>query len=272
MTATPTAGSDRVHRIEPIAGSLGARVTGIDLEQPDESTFDALKALLLEHLVVVLPGPVLDAGALARFASGLGRPSIHPVVPHVVGHPEVIEIRNFGKTKTLNEHWHSDVTFEARPPMYTLLQAHQVPSAGGDTMFANQYLAYEELSEGMRAMLGRLRAVHTGRGLARVMHRDAAPEAIHPVVRTHPESGRRALFVCRAFTRRFEGMTARESEPLLRFLFEHASRPHLTARHRWSPGDLVIWDNRCVQHYAIHDHGDAERVLLRVTIEGEEPV
>jgi len=257
--------------IERIAGSLGARVEGVDLTRFDDATRDALRDALHTHLVLVVPGPVLDPDALLTVARGFGEPQVHPVVPHVEGHPGVIEIRNFGKRVTLNEHWHSDVTFEAKPPKLTLLQAHTVPEAGGDTQFANQVQAFEELSEGMQALLSGLRAVHSGAALARVMGRDAPEEVVHPVLRTHPETGHRALYVCRAFTQRFEGMTAEESRPLLDFLYAWGTRPHLTARVRWSPGDLVIWDNRCVQHYAIHDHGDAERVLLRVTVEGEVP-
>lgn len=254
-----------------IAGSLGARIEGLDLTHFDDGMRNALLKALHEHLVVVIPGPILEPAALLRVARGFGEPQVHPVVPHVDGHPGVIEIRNFGKRVTLNEHWHSDVTFEAKPPKLTLLQAQVVPESGGDTQFANQVQAFEELSETMQTMLGGLRAIHSGAALARVMGRDAPDEVSHPVVRTHPDTGRRALYVCRAFTRRFEGMTAEESRPLLEFLYDWGTRPQLTARVHWSPGDLVIWDNRCVQHYAIHDHGDAERVLLRVTVEGETP-
>jgi len=257
--------------VQRMAGSLGARVLGLDLDHFGEDDGDALRSLLNEHLVVVIPGPVLEPDRLLRVARSLGEPQVHPVVPHIDGHPGVIEIRNFGKKVTLNEHWHSDVTFEAQPPKFTLLQAHRVPEFGGDTAFANQVQAFEELSSGMQAMLSGLRAVHSGAALARVMGRDAPADVVHPVVRTHPDTGRRALYVCRAFTRRFEHMTAQESRPLLEFLYEWAVRPNLTVRVAWSPGDLVIWDNRCVQHYAIHDHGEAERVLLRVTVEGETP-
>jgi len=257
--------------IRRLAGSLGARIEGLDLERFDDSARDQLVKALHEHLVVVVPGPVLSPDALLRVARGLGEPQLHPVVPHIEGHPGVIEIRNFGKRLTLNEHWHSDVTFAPRPPAYTLLQAHRVPEVGGDTQFADQVSAFEELSPAMQRLLLGLRAVHSGAALARAMGREAPEEVVHPAVRTHPGTGRRALYVCRAFTRRFEGMTAEESRPLLEFLYEWGTRPHLTARVRWSPGDLVVWDNRCVLHYAIHDHGDEERVLQRVTVEGETP-
>jgi taurine dioxygenase len=264
--------STRITRITKVAGSLGARVSGIDLHDPAPEQQASLRTLLLEHLVLVLPEQDLTPAELVGVAKLWGTPTVHSIVPHIDGHPEVIEIRNFGKRVTLNEHWHSDVSFEARPPMLTLLHAIDVPEVGGDTQFANQYMAWETLSEGMRRMLEPLRAVHSGELLARVMGSKKAPSAIHPVARIHPETGRRALYVCEAFTRHFEDMSAAESKPILHFLYRHACRPDFTARHRWSPGDLVIWDNRCVQHYAIHDHDDAGRVLNRVTVEGETPV
>ena len=259
-------------QIERLGGSLGARASGLDLRNWTTDLERELRAQLLVHKVLLIPGAILDPEQLLRIAQGFGRVRVHPVVPHVEGHPGVIEIRNFGKARTLNEHWHSDVTFEPEPPDFTLLQAQVVPACGGDTLFANQTQAFEELSVGMKAALSRLRAVHSGGGLARIMGQDQAPEALHPVVRLHPETGEKALYVCRAFTQGFEEMTAPESAPLLEYLYSWAVRPHLTIRITWRPGDLVIWDNRCVQHYALHDHGDEERVLLRVTMGGGRPI
>ncbi len=255
-----------------IASALGARVEGVDLRSIAPDSEREILSLLNRFQVLVFPAQTLDPAELVQFANCLGKPSQHPVVPHIEGHPEVIEIRNFGKRVTLNEHWHSDVTFEERPPMVTLLHALEVPEVGGDTQFANQYQAWDTLSDGMRQMLAPLRALHSGELLARAMGRSEAPSALHPVARTHPDTGNKALYVCQAFTRHFENMTSDESRPLLQYLYQHASRPELTARHHWSVGDLVLWDNRCVQHYAIHDHGDAARVLHRVTVEGERPV
>jgi len=255
-----------------IASALGARVEGVDLRSIAPDFEREILSLLNQFQVLVFPAQTLDPAELVRFAHCFGKPSQHPVVPHIEGHPEVIEIRNFGKRVTLNEHWHSDVTFEERPPMVTLLHALEVPEVGGDTQFANQYQAWDTLSDGMRQMLAPLRALHSGELLARAMGRSEAPSALHPVARTHPDTGNKALYVCQAFTRHFENMTSDESRPLLQYLYQHASRPELTARHHWSVGDLVLWDNRCVQHYAIHDHGDAARVLHRVTVEGERPV
>lgn len=255
-----------------IAAALGARVEGIDLREIDADSAREILSLLNQFQVLVFPGQTLDPGDLVRFAECWGKPSKHPVVPHIEGHPEVIEIRNFGKRVTLNEHWHSDVTFEQRPPMVTLLHALEVPVVGGDTQFSNQVLAWEALSDGMKRMLSPLRALHSGELLARAMGKSEAPRALHPVARTHPDTGRKALYVCQAFTRHFEEMSTEESRPLLEYLYRHAARPELTARHHWSVGDLVVWDNRCVQHYAVHDHGDAARVLHRVTVEGERPI
>jgi taurine dioxygenase len=255
-----------------IAAALGARVEGIDLRALDDATGRQIRNLLNQHLVLVFPNQSLAPRDLVAVAKCFGNPGQHPVVPHIEGHPEVIEIRNFGKRVTLNEHWHSDVTFQEHPPAVTLLHALEVPEIGGDTQFANQYLAWETLSSGMQRLLSPLKALHSGDVLARAMGRKEAPQALHPVARTHPDTGNKALFVCEAFTRHFEDMSAQESRPLLRYLYELASRPEFTARHHWSVGDLVVWDNRCVQHYAIHDHGDAPRVLHRVTVDGERPV
>ena len=259
-------------QIEPLGGSLGAHVTGVDLRACSGDLCKRLRAELLAYKVLQISGSVLSPDQLLSVAEGFGRPLVHPVVPHLEGHPGVIEIRNFGKAHTLNEHWHSDVSFETEPPDFTFLHAHRVPQYGGDTLFANQVQAFEELSVGMKAALGRLRAVHSGAGLARIMGKSEVPEVVHPVVRQHPETGEKALYVCRAFSQRFEDMTGPESAPLLEYLFAWAVRPHLTIRVNWRPGDLVIWDNRSVQHYAVHDHGDMERVLLRVTTAGSRPI
>jgi taurine dioxygenase len=169
--------------------------------------------------------------------------------------------------------WHADTTHAAAPPALTLLLARTLPPYGGDTMFANQYLAYENLSRGLRATLDGLRAVHQGTELAAEagLERDAVTTT-HPVVRTHPETGRKALFVNGNYVSGFDGWTPAESEPLLAFLYAAASRNEYTWRHRWHPGDMIIWDNRCTQHAVIDDIGGQERLLHRVTIKGDVPV
>ncbi len=259
--------------VSRLAAPLGARVQGCDLAALDEKGFGQLHDLLLEHQVLAVSGQSLTPEEQLALARRWGEPTHHPISPHMPGYPELIEIRNYGKAVTLNEHWHSDVTFHERPPKLTMLHALEVPELGGDTLFANQYLAYQALSDGMKRLLDGLRAEHSAAEFAAVMGKDpaAAPRAVHPVVRTHDETGRKALYVCRAFTRKIEGMTRRESAPLLEFLYEHTTRPEFQARLCWRPGDLVLWDNRCTLHYAVHDHGDAPRTLRRATIDGPRP-
>jgi taurine dioxygenase len=258
-------------RIVSLAGSLGARVDGVDLSQDlDDQTTARLRAAWLEHLVLVFPRQQLTPAEQIAFARRWG--VLAPVVgPSVKDHPEVGEITGHGVGRT--DTWHSDVTFAEQPPMASLLLARSLPPAGGDTMFANQYLAYEILSPGMKRMLDGLRAIHTGAESARLLGGDvaAAPQFSHPVVRTHPETNRRALYVNRVFTSHFEDWTVDESAPLLEWLCTRCSQPNLTFRHTWSEGDLVMWDNRCAQHFAVWDYGDARRVMHRITVVGDRP-
>ncbi len=264
--------------IQPLAGHLGAELRGVDVAQLDESgdrAFEALRRAFLEHHVLVLRDQKLAPEQLIAFGRRWGPLLVHPIVPHIEGYPEVIEIRNLGKRRTITEVWHSDVTFAERPPAISMLHALEMPAAGGDTLFANQHEAYERLSKGMQGLLDGLRAVHTGAGLGSVFGKGddwRTHGVVHPVVRTHPETGRKALYVNAAFTVAFEDMTPEESRPLLRFLLDGGTLLDLTVRHAWRPGDLVMWDNRSVMHHAIHDHGDATRTLHRITVEGDEPL
>jgi taurine dioxygenase len=258
----------------PLTGALGAEVRGVDLAEAGDVLVGEIRRAFLEHHVLVFRDQKLGPEQQIAFGERFGELHVHPIVPHLRGHPPILAIVNLGKRRTITEVWHSDVTFERCPPMASMLYALEVPEAGGDTLFANQHLAFERLSPGMRRMLEPLRAVHTGRGLAAVTGKEAdwrEHGQLHPVVRTHPETGRKALFVNRGFTVAFEDMTPEESAPLLDFLIERATRPDLQCRHRWRKGDLVMWDNRSVMHYAVHDHGDARRTLHRVTIVGDEP-
>jgi taurine dioxygenase len=258
--------------VRPLSPALGAEVTGVDLSAPlDEAGFAVLHAAFLEHQVLVFPGQQLAPAAQEAFARWWGEPLVVPfLAPHAVGgHPAVLQVRNVGKANTVTESWHFDSAFFAHPPPITILAAQELPPVGGDTMWANQYAAYDALSDRMREVLGGLRAEFTGTAVADDGSREPLTTA-HPVVRTHPETGRRALAVGRPgeSVLGFEGMTADESLPLLTFLYQHASRPDFTYRHRWSAGDVVMWDNRCTIHYAVHDYGDQERTLNRVTIAG----
>lgn len=258
----------------PLAGSLGAQVHDLDLVELEAAGFAEVQRLFLEHHVLVFRDQKLSPEQQIAFGERWGSLLIHPIIPHVEGHPPVIAIENLGKHRTLTEFWHSDVTFERCPPSISMLYALEIPAAGGDTLFANQHAAYERLSPGMKAMLGSLRAVHSGRGLGAAAGKAeqwAHQGEAHPVVRTHPETGRKALYVNSGFTVAFEDMTAEESRPLLNYVCKQAVTPDVTMRHVWREGDLVMWDNRSVQHYAIHDHGDTPRRLHRITVEGDEP-
>ena len=272
--------------ITPLAGSLGAGITGVDLSADlDDGTVAAIRRAWLEHQVLVFRDQELDSERFLAFARRIGEPAEYPFVPGIEGYPEIIAVTklphesvNFGGI------WHSDTAYLAEPPMATMLLAREIPPAGGDTMFANMYAAYEALSPAMRAMLDPLRAVNSS-ALADVSRtredrlRELGPsegearvyEAVHPVVRTHPETGRKALFVNVAHTARFEGMTEEESRPLLQFLFQHQVRPELTCRLRWDAGSLALWDNRCVQHNPVNDYHGWMRVMHRITLRGDRP-
>ena len=257
-----TIGAVGLH-VEPMSPAVGAYVTGVD--RPSV----ALRDLFLEHHVLVLRGlDHVSAPGLLEFAAEWGEPYVHPYVDSVEGAVGVMEI---GPAHEVTTTWHSDSTHSPRPPAITMLLARVIPPGGrGDTCFANQHLAYDHLSVGMRRMLDGLRAVHSATELATASGVERN-ESIHPVVRTHPDTGRKALFVNLDYVDRFEGMTPAESRPLLAQLCEHAGSYELTARHRWQVGDLLMWDNRSVQHRVVPDFEGMPRLLHRATVIGEEP-
>jgi len=259
-------------RVRRWAAPLGAVVEGLDVRRIDDATHREINSLFLQHHVLAFPAQVLGPEDQMRFAQRFGPLVRHPYAG-LERYPDIIELRNRGKAKDINQHWHSDMTYNEAPPKLTMLYAHETPTLGGDTAFSNQILAYAALSDGLRDVLDGLRALHSAEGLAAVYGESpaAAPRAEHPVVRTHDESGARALYVCRAFTRRFAGWTREESAALLEHLFHHSVRPEFQARHVWKPGDLLMWDNRCLLHYAVHDHADEARVIHRVQVEGPVP-
>lgn len=260
--------------LDSLSGTLGAEVRGIDLTDLSESNFANVRSAFLEHHVLLFRDQKLTPEQQVEFGMRWGDLFVHPILPHIDGHPELIAITNLGKKRTLTEVWHSDVTFAEHPPLGSGLYAIELPPAGGDTLFTNQHLAYERLSGGMKDMLEGMRAIHTGGGLGAAAGKgdDWRQHAqLHPVVRTHPETGRKALYVNPGFTVCLENMTVVESAPLLQFLFAAGQSSDLSMRHRWRLGDLVMWDNRSVQHFAVHDHGDAPRHLHRFTIQGDAP-
>ncbi|MCF2533326.1 TauD/TfdA dioxygenase family protein [Yinghuangia soli] len=257
--------------VQRLSTALGALVTGIDLaEDTTEATVRCLQDLFLEHQVLCIRGQsaVTPSRQLA-FAAQWGEVSVHPYVPSIEGYPGLMKIHD---PTPVTQRWHADTTHAPCPPALTMLLARVLPPLGGDTMWADAYGAYEQLSPGLRHTLDGLRAVHRGTELAGQagLERDAVTQT-HPVVRTHPLTGRKALFVNGDYTSHFEGWTIEESAPLLEYLYAQVARPELVYRHRWQVGDLVIWDNRCTQHAVVGDTGGAERVLHRVTIAGDRP-
>ncbi len=259
-------------QVRALSPAVGAAVTGVDLHEPlGEDAFAVLWQALLDRCMLVFPGQQLSAPELDAFGRRWGEPLVVPyLAPHAVdGYPAVLRVTNMGKQGTLTENWHYDAAYFPEPPPIAILAAQHLPEVGGDTMWANQYAAYDALSERMQELVSGLRAAFTGT----VVDDDGQRRDVvtfHPVVRTHPHTKRRALGTGRIESvPYFEGMTPAESRPLLRFLYEHATRPEFVYRHRWSPGDVVMWDNRCLLHYAIHDYGDEQRDLIRITILGE---
>lgn len=291
MTAVvPTADLE----ITRLSGTIGAKVRGLDLHQPlEEATVAGLRKALLDFKVVFLPGQHLTPAEHVAFARHFGEPTnAHPVVPGLPDHPEVFEI-DYTKARQLipqeyassrrGEGWHTDVTFMETPPLGSILNAVVMPDHGGDTLFADTQAAYEALSAPLRDMLEDLSAVHDGeetfgRLLAVVgegrwdgeRFTELTPTE-HPVVRTHPETGRSTLFVNPGFTQSISGLTRRESHALLGLLYQHMTDPEFVVRYHWQEGDLGFWDNRSTMHYAVQDYGTDHRVIQRVTLRGDRP-
>ncbi len=273
-----------------IAGALGAEISGVDLSRDlDNSVIAEIRRALVEHQVIFFRDQHMTPAQHLAFGRRFGQLQVHDFVDGMMDNQEIIEVRKEEyEMRNFGGGWHTDVSYLERPALGSILYAREVPDAGGDTMFASQYLAYETLSDGMKAMLGDMRAVHSARrsyGLTAPRRADegktsmgirfteeAHAEIDHPVVRTHPESGRKCLYVHGGFTVRFKDMTAEESAPLLEYLYRHAVRPEFTCRFRWRNNSVAFWDNRCVQHNAINDYDGQRRVMHRVTIEGERPV
>ena len=279
--------------ITRLSATIGGVVHGVDVTRPlDPETVAAVRQVLVEHKVVFFPGQPVEPGRLVALGRAFGELTLaHPVMPGLEDHPEVLEVdatRSRADPRYRDEYendtWHADVTFMPTPPLGSLLAAKVVPAAGGDTVFADQQAAYQGLSAPMRTLVDGLRAVHHGgSSFARFLRtnpnggvwdgrRFTELEPVeHPVVRTHPESGRRGLFVNPTFTSHIVGMSRRESDALLRLLYEHATSPEYLVRHRWSAGDIAFWDNRSTLHYAVRDYGEHHRLMHRVTIRGDRP-
>jgi taurine dioxygenase len=277
--------------IERIAGALGAEVRGIDLTT-DLTDHDvaALRAALLEHQVVFLRDQPYATDHLERLTMQLGGHGHTPFLESMDGHPGVVRVVREASESGFNfgGQWHSDWSFQPEPPAFTLLWSLEVPPHGGDTMWANMALAFDTLSSGLRETLSTLRAVHSAgwayssngvlartasqRSMQIATSDEALAEHTHPVIVTHPETGRQALFVNPTYTVRFDGWSAADSAPLLQHLYAHATRDAFTCRFRWTPNTLAIWDNRVTQHNALNDYAGFRRELHRTTVAGSTPV
>jgi len=274
-----------------IAGSLGAEIEGVDLSKdlPDE-VMTEIRAALLDNLVICFRNQSITPEQQLAFAHRWGDIHLHPFMEGMADHPEILAVikrptdkKNFGGS------WHTDQMFSPSPAMGTMLYAKEVPSAGGDTMFTNQYLAYEALSDGMKRIADQLRTVCVGdnfraanglsrkeryaRQMSEMKVKDPGnvqTTSVHPLVRTHPETGRKALYIG-GHVQHFDGMTEEESDPLINYFKQHSIRPEFTCRFRWETGSLIFWDNRCTQHFAINDYPAETRIMHRITIAGDQP-
>jgi taurine dioxygenase len=267
----------------PIAGALGAEISGVDLSKPlPRDALAELRALWLQHLVVFFRDQALSEQQYMVFAEQLGEPVEYPLVKGLAGYPKIIEVKKLEHERVaFGGIWHTDTAYLERPPMASMLLAREVPPAGGDTLFANMYLAFESLSPAFQGLLKNLKAVNSStKADASKTREDRIKSdgsgksdflAEHPVVRTHPETGRQALYVNSGHTVRFAGWTEEESAPLLNYLFDFQVRPEFTCRFSWRPGSIALWDNRCAQHNPVNDYHGHRRVMHRITLAGDQP-
>jgi taurine dioxygenase len=259
--------------VRPLSGSIGATVSGLNVKELNKEQFAVLREAFLENCMLVFPQQQLSVSSLEAFSAWWGMPVLSPFLEYFDGHPGVSKLFNRGKSTTVTENWHSDSPFLDAPPSINFLSAVNMP-VGGDTMWCNQYLAYETLSSGMQEMLSGLKVEFNGNSLAGLAGSNKEQCSYHPIVRTHPETGRKSLFVGspHGTARRFEHLTEAESFPLLQWLYQHSSQPDRVYRHHWNNGDLVMWDNRCTLHYAVHDYGEnTARELYRICTKAEQP-
>ena len=278
--------TDQRIAVAPVSGVLGAEVGGVDLASDlDDAAVAEIRQAFLAHHVLFFHDQELTPDQLMRFGRRFGELDTHPFVEGMDSRPEVIEIVtepedavNFGGG------WHTDVTFLDEPDLGSILYAVDVPPSGGDTLFADQHAAYDALSDTMKGLIGGLVGLHsagpqyspggysTRSRSMRTKNADRAGSVVrHPVVRTHPETGRKGLYVNRAFTTRIEGLRRDESEALLGYLLDHATREQFTCRFRWRAGSVAMWDNRSVQHFALYDYRGQRRRMYRITLRGDRP-
>ena len=266
-------------QVDKLTPHAGAEIRGVDLSQPlDEPTFKEIHAALIDNGVIFFRDQHLTPSQQKAFGRLFGELHMHPAAPRELPeHPEILVIHADENSKHVaGENWHSDVSCDLEPPMGSILYMHELPPVGGDTLFASMYAAYEALSEPMKRFLEPLTAMHEGEHVYRGRYgvNDAGrvfPKAEHPVIRTHPVSGRKALFVNGGFTTRIKQLKRPESDALLQFLYRHVETPEFHCRFRWQVNSVAFWDNRCVQHHAMWDYYPQRRHGHRVTIKGDTP-
>lgn len=265
-----------IRKVTPV---IGAEIHGIDLSQPlGNHAFQEIHDALMDNLVIFFRDQTMTHEQQKALGRRFGELHIHPAAPSVDGHPEIMKIHADANSKFVNgESWHSDVSCDAEPPMGSILYMRTLPDIGGDTLFANMYAAFDALSAPMRKMLSGLTAIHDGEHLYRGRYDTddrgrKYPRADHPVIRTHPVTGRQALFVNSFFTTRIIGLSKSESDALLAFLFRHIETPEFSCRFRWAKDSVAFWDNRAAQHHALWDYFPQTRSGTRVTITGDRPL
>ena len=267
--------------IHPVTPVIGAEILGVDLNKPlDEDAFQIIHQALITHQVIFFRDQDISVEDQKRLGSLFGELDIHPNDPGLEGHPEVMIIHADENSKRVaGESWHSDVSCSETPPMGSILRLYEVPETGGDTIFSSMYEAYDTLSSSMKELLGNLTAQHDGgpyyRSVNTRIGRDDGgrgyPTAEHPVIRTHPVSGRKALYVNSMFTQSIVGLPRAESDAILGFLFSHVQDPAFQCRFKWEENSIAFWDNRCTQHYAVWDYFPNIRSGYRVTVIGDRP-
>ena len=271
--------------IRPLAGAVGADLTGFDLSKPvDDALINEIRRAWLQHGVVFLRNQPLPPAQFQQFAERFGEVIEYPFVQGIEGHPLIIPVLKLAHERSnFGGIWHTDTAYLSEPPMATMLVARELPPVGGDTLFASGAAAFEALSPAMQRMLEGLKGVNTSAKADVTKTREDrikdAPTGLskkelsaeHPVVRTHPETGRKSLYVNFGHTARFAGMTDEESKPLLDFLFAHQVKPEFTCRLTWGVGDIAFWDNRCVLHNPVNDYHGYNRLMHRVTLKGDKP-
>lgn len=252
-------------QVTPLAGALGAEIRGLNVASLDDSEIDAVKALLNQYLVIFLPDQRPDVDTHVAFGRRFGELEGHPNLKNpFTQHTELFELA--ATHGGVADEWHTDITFSPEPPLMSVLHMVKCPPVGGDTMWASLYAAYDELSDPMKDLCEGLTALHDA-----LPHNRPDRMTVHPVVRVHPETGRKALYVNEHFTRRIVEMNATESDALLGYLTRWVQNPRFTVRYRWQEGTLALWDNRCTQHFVLNDF-DGERIIHRVTVTGDRVV